>query len=49
MEAFKKLKEAMNKALILALPDFNKYFIIECDVSSCEVGAFLSKLFIGNI
>jgi hypothetical protein len=31
--AFHGLKKAMNQALALALPDFSKDFIVECDTS----------------
>jgi hypothetical protein len=40
-EAFKLLKQALMTAPLLQLPDFNKWFIIDCDASGTGFGAVL--------
>ena len=40
-KAFNSLKKAMTTGLVLALLDFNKPFVIECDASSTGIGVVL--------
>ena len=41
--AFQKMKEVMISCPILALPDFSKPFVVECDSLSGGVGVVLKK------
>jgi hypothetical protein len=39
--AFNKLKDKLNRAPLLQLPDFNNTFELECDVSGIGLGGVL--------
>lgn len=41
--AFQKLKDAITKALVLALPSFNRTFVVECDASGSGIEAVLGQ------
>ena len=43
LEAFTKLKESVTQPPMLALPDFSRPFIIECDASGKGLGAVLMQ------
>lgn len=43
LEAFTRLREAVTHLLVLALPNFSKPFIIECDASGRGLGAVLMQ------
>lgn len=40
---FLRLNEAVTNPLVLALPDFTKLFIIECDATGVGIGAVLMQ------
>ncbi|KAG6528588.1 hypothetical protein ZIOFF_010767 [Zingiber officinale] len=41
--AFQKLKIALTSTLVLALPDFSKSFVVDCDASDMGIGAILQQ------
>ena len=41
--AFQRLKDAMTKAPVLALPNFSHQFIVECDASGIGIGVVLRQ------
>ena len=42
-QAFEELKQKVTKSLVLALPDFEKVFQVDCDTSGITIGVVLSQ------
>jgi len=43
-DAFEKLKSKLSEAPMLALPNFDKLFEVDCDVSGVGIGVSLCKI-----
>ena len=42
-KSFNLLKQKVTKQLVLALPDFNKVFQVDCDANGTTIGVILSQ------
>jgi hypothetical protein len=42
-KAFTNLQQVMIQALVLALPNFSKEFVVECDATGVGIGAVLHQ------
>jgi hypothetical protein len=42
-ETFEKMKQVMSSCPVLALPDFTRPFVLECDASGIGIGSILMQ------